>query len=163
CAWHLALFAGLLVFNLATADAQRPAAPRLLPDTTLAMARIADVPQLGDRFRETAGGRIAQDPQMKPLVGQLYKSLQDAFKRIEERVGLPLDQVLRVPQGEICVAFVALPEQSPGVIAFLDVKDELAKARTLLAKGEDFLRETGGGKTAQQIDGQDVAVYSGRD
>jgi hypothetical protein len=118
------------------ASAERPPAPKLLPERTLAVLRITDVPLLRERFRETALGRISQDEEVKPLVSQLYASAQELWKEIEDRVGLPLDQLLQIPQGEVAIAFVAPPEQRAAVVAILDVKDQLPQAKKLLEKGE---------------------------
>jgi hypothetical protein len=102
--------------------AERPSAPRLLPEKTLAYVRVTDTPTLVERFRDTSLGRIVKDEQVRPLVAQLYGSVENAWKQIEDRVGLPLGELLKIPQGEICVAFVAPPEQPPGLVVLLDVR-----------------------------------------
>jgi hypothetical protein len=157
----LSLIALLALPRLATAE--RPVAPKLLPERTLALLRVTDTPLLIERFRETALGRIGQDEEVKPLVSKLYATAQEFWTEIEDRVGLPLDQLLKVPQGEIALAFVAPPEQSPAVVVLLDVKDQMPQAKKLLERGEQFLTENGGSKAMEQIEGQDVAVYTGRD
>ena len=106
---------------------------------------------------------MVQDEQIKPLIGQLYTSAEEAWTRIEERVGLPLNQLLAIPQGEIAIAFVAPPEQRPGLVFLLDVHDRLPQAQKVLEKGEDFLLENGGTKAAERIDGHDAMVYTGSD
>jgi hypothetical protein len=165
---RLGWLVALLVFGLVLlgtgrpAVAERPTAPNLLPDKTLAYFRVTDAQLLVERFRETAMGRIVQDEQVRPLVSQLYASAQNAFQQIEERVGLPLDQLLRIPQGEICVAFVAPPERAPGAIVLLDVKTQLPQFEKLLERGEDFLQENGGTKASEKIAGESVDVYSGQ-
>src|SRR3954447_21291790 len=118
--------------------AQRPSGPEILPHSTLAMIRVVDVPQLVERFRETATGKIFQDPQMKPLVSRIYGAVQDPFGKNEERVGLPLNQLLSVPQGEICVAFVAPADQEPGMVIVIDTKDKVEHARKLIPAAEEF-------------------------
>src|SRR5262245_5352931 len=70
--------------------ADRPSAPRLLPEKTLAYFRVTDTPTLVDRFQQTSLGRIVQDEKVRPLVSQLYGSVENAWKQIEDRVGLPL-------------------------------------------------------------------------
>lgn len=155
----LALAAGLA--PLSAVRAERPSAPKLLPERTLAMVRVSDTPLLVERFRETAIGRMARDEQMQPLVGQLYASLEKAFQQIEERVGLSLTQLLKIPQGEICAAFVAPPEKAPGLIILLDVKTQLPAFQTLLAKGEDLLAENGGERGSEKIAGREVTSYTG--
>src|SRR4051812_43830734 len=123
--------------------AERPTAPQLLPQATLAVIRIADMPQLADRFRETAMGKVFQDPQMKPLVSRLYGAARDAFGKNGQRIGLPLDQLLAVPEGEICIAFVAPADQEPGVVGVIDTKDKVTEARKLIPAVEEVARRIG--------------------
>ena len=171
-------FLALALVGLVTASAvaERPVAPKMLPEETLAIARISDTQLLIERFRETALGRMGQDEKIKPLVSQLYAAAQEAWKQLEDRVGLPLDQILRIPQGEVCVAFVGprrsggdskrseetdQPQQRAGVVFILDAKDQAPQVKKLLEKGEAFLRENGGTKTNEKLGDQEVAVYSG--
>lgn len=156
-----AVSASYLLAIAQPAVAQRPVAPKLLPVETLAILRVADTPLLIERFRQTSIGKIGQDESIKPLVSSLYATLKDAWGQIEEQVGLPLDQVLSIPQGEICVALVAIPDQRPGGVFILDAKDKMFQVKKLLAKGEALLQERGGAKIVEQIEQQDVAVYSG--
>ncbi len=156
------VFMSALLVSVMPALAQRPVAPKLLPAETIAIVRVADTPLLIERFRQTSIGKIGQDENIKPLVSSLYATLQEAWGQIEEQVGLPLEQVLGIPQGEICVALVAVPEQSPGVVAFLDAKDRMPQVKKLLARGEELLSERGGSKTTEEIEKQEVAVYSGQ-
>jgi hypothetical protein len=74
-------------------ELERPGAPHLLPAETLAYVRIANVPELVEKFRETAMGRIVADPQVQPFVGDLYRSAAEAFRVIEDRVGVPLHEL----------------------------------------------------------------------
>lgn len=144
----------------AVARAERPVAPKLLPDSTLAMVRVADTPELIAKFRETSLGRIGQDEDIKPLVSQLYASLQEAWGQIEDRVGLPLDELLKIPQGEICVAFVAPPEQQPGVVVLFDAKDRMTHVHKLLDQGEMLLIRRGGSIAQERIAEHDATAYT---
>lgn len=157
-----ALLAAVAVqwFGLAGAAlAQRPVAPKLLPEQTLAYFRVLDTPQLIERFRETSLGRMGADEQIKPLVSEFYAALQELWSKIEERVGLPLDQILSLPQGEICIAFVAVPDGPTGLVVILDVKDRIINVRKLIAKGDAFAAENGVTKTTERINGQEINLY----
>ncbi|QDU26943.1 hypothetical protein ETAA8_20270 [Anatilimnocola aggregata] len=142
------------------AQAQRPVAPKLLPEQTLGYFRILDTPQLIERFRETSLGRMGADEQIKPLVSEFYAALQELWGNIEDRVGLPLDQVLSVPQGEICIAFISVPEGPTGLVIIIDVKDRLLNARKLLEKGEIFAAENQITKTTEKLDGYDIHLFA---
>src|SRR3954471_10665799 len=144
-----------------SANAQRPTAPQILPNYTLAVVRIADVPLLSERFQQTAMGRVGQDPQMQPLVGQVYKAAQDAFKPIENAVGLPLSQLLKLPQGEVCAAFVGPPDldQSPGFVLVVDTKDEVAQGHKLLTAVEQIAFRNGGSRGSEKLAGEEVTTF----
>jgi hypothetical protein len=153
----------LLLAGAFPALAQRPTAIEIMPHSTLAVVRIADLPLMAERFKQTALGRVAQDSRMKPLVGDLYKAAQDAFKQIEGQVGLPLDQLLKIPQGEVAVGFVATTdfEQEPGFIALIDTKDQATQARKLLIAAEQIAQRNGGTHTTEKFGAEEVDVYTG--
>src|SRR4029453_18639146 len=67
----------VLLVAASSARAERPVAPKLLPENTLAMIRVADAQELNTKFRDTALGRMLQDEKIAPLVSQLYGSLQE--------------------------------------------------------------------------------------
>jgi hypothetical protein len=143
------------------AFAQRPEAARILPETTVAAVRIADMPQLVSRFRETALGKIGQDPKVQPLVSQLYRSAAEEFKRVEEQIGLPLDQLLAVPQGELCLAIVAMPDEKLRPALILDSHGNAHLARQLLVKLEAQLGQRGWTKETERLGKQEATVYVG--
>jgi hypothetical protein len=126
------------------------------------MLRVADAQELNTKFRDTAMGRMLQDEKIAPLVSQLYGSLQEQFAQIEERIGLPLDKILKIPQGEICVAVV--PQQGegpPAVVLLVDVKDQILNVNKLLEKGEAAIVENGGTKTTEVVENVKLNIYSG--
>ena len=147
-------------------QAQRPIASQLLPESTLAYVRIADARQLAERFSQAALGRMLNDAQMKPLLGQLYGSLVEAYQRVEERVGLPLDRLLSLPQGEICLAVVPPTEGPPQLVFWFDAGDRIIDARQLLQRLEDEIIAGGGSKTSDAVEDTRVTVLQppgGRD
>lgn len=142
-----------------TADAERPTAPHLLPEDTLAYIRVADVPELVEKFRDTAMGKITVDPQVKPLLSDLYAAAVTAFERVEERVGVPLDELLAIPQGELCVAIVAPDEGRPEVVVLIDVGDRLPAAEVLIERGEEALVQQGGERSTEQMGDTELVIY----
>lgn len=157
-----ALVAASLLSSTA-AFAQTPTAPQVLPASTLAVVRIADTPLLVSRFKSTAIGQVFSDPRIKPFVAQLYQSAQNAFKEVESQVGLPLDKILNIPQGELCVAFVAPPdlEQPAGVVVIIDTKGQVQNARALISAAEQIAAKRGGGRTLERFGKEEIAVFSG--
>ena len=140
----------IAVFVLTSvARAEHPPAPKLLPQKTLAYLRISSVPDLTKGFNKTAFGRLFKDPKIRPLIGDLYKTGAEAFKRVEQRIGLSLDQLLRIPQGELAIALVAPESGNMALVGILEVGKSSANANKLLKQMAGGLA-TGGYKTSTQ-------------
>jgi len=149
----------LALLPTALAAADRPTAPHLLPKDTLAYVRVADTPELVDRFKETAIGRIFQDEQVRPLVSQLYESAIELFREAEEKIGLSLDQLLLIPQGEICAAVVA-PEKGPlAIVALIDVGDSMPFAQKILDRVDEDMARRAVKTSTEPIGGTTLKVF----
>jgi len=158
--WTLAA-AAVVVSLSGPALAERPSAPRLLPDNTAAFLWVPDAPELSQRFMNTALGKISQDPQLKPLVNQLYGSLAEAVANVQDRIGLSLPELLAIPQGELCIAVVAPDEEEPQLVALLEVGDQLSNARKLLDRVTDALDQTAANKSQETVADTKILVYDG--
>ena len=150
----------LLLNTSMAADSERPGAPHLLPAETLAYIRVANVPELVEKFRNTAMGRIAADQQVQPFVGDLYRSAAEAFRVIEDRVAVPLHELLAIPQGELCVALVAAEQGRPQPVAFFDVGDHLFAAEQVIESAETALAEQGATRTTRLVGNTEIVIQT---
>lgn len=141
-----------------SAQAQRPAAPRLLPKDTLLYLRIADMPDLIERFQETSVGRISQDEQVRPLLDHLWGSLVEATDQLEDLLGVPLQDLLSIPQGETCLALVAPETGFPAVVLLIDAGDRMPSVDKVLEQAEFGLFQQGAVRTVQDLDGTEMVV-----
>ena len=160
----LPLAAAMLFFVPAGASAaERPDAAHLLPDNTVLYVHLADTRETVAKFQETAIGRITQDPGMKPLVSKLYGSAIEAFKRAEEQIGASLDDLLSIPQGEMCLALIA-PEQDRPAVAFLvDVGERLPIVEKLLDRIGQGIEADGSNKRQETLGDTRLTVYDRAD
>lgn len=142
-----------------TAAGQRLSAPRLLPESTVGFIRVANARELADRFADTAMGRITSDAQIQPLVAHLYGSLLDAFQQLEDRVGTSLDDLLAIPQGEVCLALVLPEEGQPALTLIVDVGDQLPVAEKLLQSGSDALIGSGSSRESETIGETELLTF----
>lgn len=146
----------MLLWSGERALADRPIAPQLLPEKTLVYFRVAHTPELVDKFQQTATGRMSKDEKLKPLLSQLWQVVTDAFQRVEKEIEVPLNDLLAIPQGEICVAVVAPEKGTPQLVAWLDCGDKLLTVNKLLERGERELGNRGATRTSETIG--DVAL-----
>lgn len=137
----------------------RPLAPQLLPKQTLAYLRIRDAKQLAERFNETALGRMSQEEKIRPLIAQLYGSAAEAFTQVEDEVGVPLEDILKLPQGEIVVSLVAPPEGRPALVTLIDVGPHRDTAEKLLKTGQKALADQGATKSTEDYRGVELIIH----
>jgi hypothetical protein len=150
----------LLVCVAQASRAEHPTASKLLPERTVVLLRIRDFPETRTKFNDTALGRIASDPEVGPLLSKFYEQAQEAYGRIEERVGVPLDRLLRLPQGEAW--FAVVPPEKSGRISLavlVEVGDQLPTAKDLLKRGEEVLKENGGSKAEETLADTKVNIF----
>jgi hypothetical protein len=154
---------GLILASASMASAARATAPRLLPRETFFYARVADVPQSIERFKETALGRIANDPQMRPLVSDIYATIKDALAQVQERIGMSLDELLAIPQGEIAFGGFRLEGQArPGMAFIIDCGQNIASARKLFGKLKEIGEASGDVRIVEEtVAGTKVTVFAG--
>jgi len=149
----LSILALLLGAVTRPALAERVTAPKLLPKNTVAFVRVANVPELTGKFKETSIGRMAEDPKLKPLIGQVWTAVMTEAGRIEEEVGVSLSQILDVPQGEVALALVAPEDSEPVLVALLDAGRNMDTVRKLLERGTQLAGQRGVDESTEKYEG----------
>ncbi|EMI57379.1 DUF3352 domain-containing protein [Rhodopirellula sallentina] len=92
-----------------------PPASRLLPSDTYAYVRIRNVADLKVGFARSSLGQMLDDPAMQPFVSDTYQTLSATLEEFASQIGLSLDELLSIPQGQVAIALVpgAPPEAEP--------------------------------------------------
>ncbi len=150
--------AGLL-FLLSPVLAQEPArltAPQLFPEKTLAYIRIDNVAKLREDLKKSSLGKLGNDEQLKPIFAEFYGSLVNSTAQMQESIGLNLDELLSIPNGEFAVALlpsdkssakanrkqaaekttVTVQLEEPALALLLDAGEEIAGVQVMLERLE---------------------------
>lgn len=141
----------LFLLVAAAAQAERPIAPQMLPENTLALVRVPDSRDFVEKFKAGSMGRMLQDDQIKPLASQLYGTVAEAFGQVQDQVGLPLDKILAIPQGELCVALVAPKSGPPVLVVLLDAGDQIASVQQLVDRASQEIEKRGSTKSTEAL------------
>ncbi len=150
-----AILAGVLA---ASAFAARPAASELLPEDTLGLVSVTDTQELAQRFMNTSLGLMSQDPQLKPVVDQLYGSMSELVASLKDKIGLSLSEIVNLPHGEITLAYLGIKDAKPAFVLFFDTGDQVANAKVLLQRAVDEAVNKGAEK--QEISIKDTKITS---
>jgi hypothetical protein len=143
--------------------AERPSAPKLLPKDVLAYARIADSQELIEKFQQTAMGRLSQDEEIKPLVTQLYGAAAQAFTQIQDEIGVSLEEILAIPQGEVAVAVVGQEQGMPALAALLDAGEQISVVERLLDRALEEAERDGNPTRTEKAGSDTLTIIESAD
>lgn len=141
--------AAFVLCGLATvgiASAQRRPAPEVLPNETVFYARIPNVKEMMEKMEQTSGGALVQNEQIQALITEFMNLARTEFAPAQERIGLSLDELMSLPQGEACFAVVKTPKDDTFedpfyVVGFLEVGESADLAKKLIENGEKLAQE----------------------
>ncbi len=104
----LTAWVGLAGLTIMAAQGRAAVAPEnSLPNTTVFFAKVDDSAAFRDAFGKTSFGQMLADPAMKDMKDDFKEKLADASKKLKERLGVTIQDLLTLPQGAVSVAFVA--------------------------------------------------------
>jgi len=151
----------LLTTGLNFASAQRPTAPRLFSNKTLAYLRIDDTKDLKDRLSVTGMGKMAEDPQIKPILGAFYSTLIGSMQEVQDAIGLDIEELLSVPNGEFAIALVGTKTE-PAFCVMLEAGDELPALQLLLDRALQAADQAGRAPETKEVGKITLTTVSGR-
>lgn len=157
-AFALAIFAlssGWLILDPSTANAQqppgqRPTAPKIFPDKTLAYLRIDDTRELKAKLAETSTGRLAADPQVSPILKEFYGAFNQGVEGLQREFGIDLNEMLGIPNGEMAIALVPGPN-NPYPILLVEAGAEMPTLELLVARAEERIESRGGNRATKKL------------
>lgn len=123
--------------------AQRPTAPKLFSNKTLAYMRIDDTRDMKAKLESTGMGKMMNDPQISPILGTFYSTFVGQLQGMQDAIGLNLDELLSVPNGEFAVALVGT-KNDPAVAVLLEAGEEMPSLQVLLDRGRQATENSGG-------------------
>ena len=123
--------------------AQRPTAPKLFSNKTLAYMRIDDTRDMKAKLESTGMGKMMNDPQIAPILGTFYSTFVGQLQGMQDAIGLNLDELLSVPNGEFAIALVGT-KNDPAIAILLDAGEEMPSLQLLLDRGRQATENSGG-------------------
>lgn len=119
-----------------TVWAERPTAPQLFPAQTLVYVRVDDSRDMKAKMGEASTGKMFNDPELKPIVDELYGSAVKLTAQMQDVIGVNLEELLAIPNGELAFGFY-YNDKKPAVAALLEAGDELPALEIILSRAEE--------------------------
>ena len=146
----------------ATGVAARGDLPRLLrvlPENTVACVCIWDAPELLERVGDTATMRMLRDPEVQPIVKDMQDSAAEAFRGIENELGLSIEELRAIPNGEACLAVVAPRRGYPILVALIEVEQQSENVRRLIEYVQSGLVDRGDVKSTEMVEKTELTIF----
>lgn len=146
------------------ARADRPTSMKLFPEESLVYVRVANAAEFGERLRQSATGRMIQDPQLRPFVAALYGKAGELYaSEVQEKVGVSWDDLKKLPKGEVAFAVVARPEKQPALLLLIDQGTEPSVVGKLVDRVIELAEQKGGEISNEKIGDVEVTVVRDKD
>jgi hypothetical protein len=114
-----------------------------LPGTTFAYVKVENAAKLRDSLKATQFGKLLADPAMKPLKDDLLAKLEDHSQKLKQKIGVTLEDLASLPQGEISLAVVSKddPKMPFALLLALDAGKNAKELEDVLAKSTKLAEE----------------------
>lgn len=140
----------VLTAGQAAYSQQHLSAPKLFPTKTLAYVRVDDTRDMKAKMEATGMGKMMNDPQIAPILGTFYSTFVGQLQGMQDAIGLNLDELLSIPNGELAVALVAT-KTDPAVVMMLEAGDEMPALQVLIERAERANDASGGMLTTKEV------------
>ena len=141
--------------------AKDPNSAQIMSDQTVAFIRVADTQDYVEKVDQTAIGPAANDPQMQPFVNGIWMTLKQSFAQVEGQIGISLEELLSIPQGELALSLVAMQEGQPAVVLFCELGDDTRVAGNVIEVLEVIGQSNGAEITKSKVNETDLVFISG--
>ncbi len=155
----LCLAAVAAVLSQAAQAAGFAASETIFPDTTRAWLSIPDPQGFKEHFDRTPYGNLIADPAMKEFVDEFREQLSHSGKQRLAKLGLTLEDLAKVPGGELAVAAI---EAQPGrlcTVLLVDTTGHEEDAKALVDTITSRLVEQKATKVAMNGAPPQLSVY----
>ncbi|MEM6330547.1 MAG: hypothetical protein AAF790_09895, partial [Planctomycetota bacterium] len=139
--------------------AARPSAIKLFPRETVLWVRTADAGLLVERLQQTSWARLADDPEVADLSGRIGDAMTDAYNTYAQSFfDADLEQLLRLPQGEVAFGLIARPEGEPGLLLVADFGEQAQVAQQVFERLQELAEEDGRSVSVERLRSDDATV-----
>ncbi len=147
---------GLAGLSLLAASGRAAAPPeKALPESTVFFAKIGNAAGLRESFRQSQFGQLWNDPAMNPFKDDFKAKFADGGKKLKEKVGVTIKELIEIPQGPISIA--VLPKDDADMPASFvitaDAGKNADKLTDVLTKATKQGEESGGKVVKEEFKG----------
>ncbi len=138
---------------------------QMLPKETFFYLSVPDAETLKEAFAASSSGKMWADPAFddfrKEIQTAFESELSEGMAKIQEALGLSLEEILAIPAGEVSLAISGAPGNKMGAAIFLDFGSHQSEVETLLAKAVSALSQAPSLQQANAtVDGTELTLFN---
>lgn len=151
-----------MVLCVASVRADDDDAPveKILPPETLAYFIIPDASAISEAQQRSSTGKLWNEPKLKPFREDVERAYEKIDKMVEDQIGASLSDLVKLLDGEICLAVVEKPARRLAVVLLIEFGDNEKTIDTLLGKMDEALIGAGAKKKTETHGDSEIEVYS---
>lgn len=136
----------------------------ILPRDTFVYISMPSVEGMKDAFTKSSAGRLWADPAFDEfkaeIEGALSSEMEEAFSRVQETMGLTIEELLAIPTGEVTLAISKAPPNKLGAVVFFDYGSHESEVSALLEKAATALQSVPNLESANvEHDGTELVMF----
>ena len=140
-----------------TANLAQAAAPpeRVLPDSTVFLVKVADINALRESFRQCQYGQLWNDPALNDFRDDIASKLKDTSNTLKEKIGVTLQELFDIPQGNLAIAAVSQDDPKlPVALAIIaDAGKNTERMTDVLTRSSKQAEESGSKVATESFQG----------
>lgn len=144
---HILASSAILLSSLTaygqTATATKVISDQILPQQTYLYFSFPNITQMKEYMASSSMGELWNDPALDSFKAEMQSAmdseLQEGMMKVNEAVGMSVEELMQIPNGEISMAIAAVPGNTMGAVIFMDFGDKQAEVESLMAKAADAL------------------------
>lgn len=137
---------------------------QILPKDTYLYFSLPGVQDMKEAFAASSTGRLWADPAFDDFKEEINKAfgseISESQSKIQEALGLTLEELLNIPSGEVTLAVSAAPGKKLGAVLFVDYGESESAVQGLLQKATEALSASEGLEPANTVyDGTELTMF----
>jgi hypothetical protein len=151
------------LINAPVAHGKDAGGAKLLPKNTLVFFSVPSVPDSKEQF-DKSGGAMLRDPELKPFLDEVHAKIDELSDKLQEEIGVSINELLAIPQGELTFALMERPARKLAPVLIVDFGEKNKETiDKLLKKMHDGLDGDLAEHSKQDVEDVAVHVYTFKD
>ena len=145
--------------SLARAADTVPADRRFASDT-VGFVSIPDFRQLKSQFQSTSLGKLMKEKALAEFWQQVQKSIDEASEGVEKQLGITLNELISIPQGEVALGLVRQKNAPISYVLLMDFGDNGRVVNKLLDRAAKSIEDEGAKRSEEDYQGVSLVIFT---